>query len=80
MKYLNKLITTLGLLGCIAGLVLCAYNHVDFGTWDIPAFMVGIVFFGILSVWRPILTWIDNNFDIEYTKEGGWKVKETKDK
>lgn len=80
MKYINKVLIFLGLIGCITGLVLCAYNHIDFGTWDIPAFIVGIIFFGLMTMWRPILVFLDDRFDIEYTKDKGLTVKETKKK
>lgn len=80
MKYINKALILVGLLGCVVGLILCAYNHVDFGTWDIPAFVGGIVFFGALSMWRPILVFLDDRFDIEYNKKDGLKVTEREGK
>ena len=79
MKYITKIGLVIGLIGCIAGLILCAINHIDFGTWGIVAFVAGIMFFGILLSWRPILTFLTNNFNIEYTKEGGLKITEDKD-
>lgn len=80
MKYVNKALILLGLIGCAAGLVLCAYNHIDFGTWDIPAFILGMIFFGVLATWRQILTFLDDRFDIEYTKKDGLKLKEREGK
>lgn len=78
MKYITKIGLIIGLMGCIAGMVLCANNHIDFGTWDIVAFIGGIAFFGILLTWRPILTFLIEHFDIEYTKDGGFKITEDK--
>lgn len=80
MKYINKILVFIGLIGCVAGLILCAMNKVDFGTWDIPAFVIGIVFFGFMTTWRSILTFIDDRFDIEYSKDKGLTVKENKKK
>lgn len=76
MKYLSRLGAVIGLIGCIAGLVLCAANKCDFGTWDIPAFVVGIIFCVLCLSWRGILTFIDDRFDIEYTKDKGLSVRE----
>lgn len=80
MKYITKIGITVGLIGCVAGLILCATNRVDFGTWDIPAFIGGIVFCVLCLAWRGILTFIDDRFDIEYSKEKGLTVKENDDK
>ena len=79
MKYLTKIGLIIGLMGCIAGLVLCAINHIDFGTWGIVAFVAGIVFFGFLLTWRSMLTYLKENFDIEYNKKDGFKITEDKD-
>lgn len=78
MKIITKLSILLGLIGCVAGLILCAANKVDFGTWDIPAFVCGIVFCIICMNWRGFLTFVNDNFEIEYTKEKGLSVKEEK--
>lgn len=78
MKYLSRVGAIVGLIGCIAGLVLCAVNSIDFGTWDIPAFIVGIIFCVLCLSWRGILTFIDDRFDIEYSKDKGLTVKEDK--
>lgn len=80
MKYINKILVFIGLLGCVSGLILCSMNKVDFGTWDIPAFIAGIVFFGLMTTWRSILTFIDDRFDIEYNKKDGLKLKEREGK
>lgn len=80
MKYINKLIAFIGMLGCIAGLILSITHEVELGSWGISSFILGIVFFGIMSSWRGILTWFDNNFDIEYNKAEGLKVKEREGK
>ena len=74
MKYLTKIGLILGLLGCIAGLILCVANHTDLGAWDIPAFVAGIVIFGVLLV----APWFIKQFDIEYSKKDGLKITEEK--
>lgn len=78
MKWLTKIGLIFGLLGCIAGLVLCAINHVDFGTWGIVAFVAGIALFGILLSGRAIISYLKENFDIEYSKKDGLKLREEK--
>lgn len=78
MKWLTKIGLIIGLLGCVAGLILCAINHIDFGTWGIVAFVVGIVVFGLLLSWRGLLTYLKENFDIEYSKKDGFKITEEK--
>lgn len=80
MKYLSRTGAIVGLIGCIAGLVLCAANRIDFGTWDIPAFIAGIIFCVLCLSWRGILTFIDDRFDIEYNKKDGLKVTEREGK
>lgn len=80
MKYLTKIGLILGLLGCVAGLILCAINHVEFGTWGIVAFVAGIVAFGILLSWRGVISYLKENFDIEYSKQDGFKLKEQNEK
>lgn len=79
MKYITKFGLIIGLIGCIAGLIVCAINHIDFGTWGIVAFLAAIALCLILLCWRPILTFLTRNFDIEYTKDGGFKITEDKD-
>lgn len=76
MKYLSRLAAIFGLIGCIAGLVLCAINRVDFGTWDIPAFIVGIIFCVLCLSWRGMVAFLDDRFDIEYSKDKGLSVRE----
>lgn len=78
MKWLTKIGLIIGLMGCVAGLVLCAINHIDFGTWGIVAFVAGIAFFGFLLTWRSMLTYLKENFDIEYNKKDGFKITEEK--
>ena len=80
MKYLTKIGLILGLLGCIAGLILCAINHVDFGAWGVVAFVAGMVLFGLMLSWRGIISYLKENFDIEYSKKDGFKLKEQNDK
>lgn len=76
MKYITKFGIVLGLIGCVAGLILCAMHQVNFGTWDIPAFILGIVFCVLALSWRGVLTFLDDRFDIEYSKEKGLTVRE----
>jgi hypothetical protein len=78
MKWLTKIGLVMGLLGCVAGLILCAINHVDFGTWGIVAFVAGIVVFGLLLSGRAIISYLKDNFDIEYSKKDGLKLREEK--
>lgn len=78
MKWLTKIGLVIGLLGCVAGLILCAINHVDFGTWGIVAFVAGIVIFGVLLSGRAIISYLKDNFDIEYSKKDGLKLREEK--
>lgn len=78
MKHLTKLGIFLGLIGCVAGLILCAANKVNFGTWDIPAFVLGIVFCIVCLNWRGFLTFLNDNFEIEYSKDKGLSVREEK--
>jgi hypothetical protein len=78
MKWLTKIGLVLGLLGCVAGLILCAINHVDFGTWGIVAFVAGIALFGLLLSGRAIISYLKDNFDIEYSKKDGLKLREEK--
>lgn len=80
MKYLTKLGIFLALLGCVCGLVLCTANKCDFGTWDIPAFIGGIAFCVLCLSWRGILTFLDDRFDIEYSKDKGLTVRENENK
>lgn len=78
MKWLTKIGLVLGLLGCVAGLILCAINHVDFGAWGIVAFVAGIALFGLLLSGRAIISYLKDNFDIEYSKKDGLKLREEK--
>lgn len=78
MKWLTKIGLVLGLLGCVAGLILCAINHVDFGTWGIVAFVAGIALFGLLLSGRAMISYLKDNFDIEYSKKDGLKLREEK--
>jgi hypothetical protein len=78
MKWLTKIGLVLGLSGCVAGLILCAINHVDFGTWGIVAFVAGIALFGLLLSGRAIISYLKDNFDIEYSKKDGLKLREEK--
>lgn len=78
MKWLTKIGLVMGLLGCVAGLILCAINHADFGTWGIVAFVAGIVIFGLLLSGRAIISYLKDNFDIEYSKKDGLKLREEK--
>ncbi len=79
MKYITKIGLIIGLLGCIAGLIFCAVNHVEFGTWGVVAFVAGMALFGILLSWRSILTYLKDNFNIEYSKKDGFKITEEND-
>lgn len=79
MKWLTKIGLIIGLLGCVAGLILCAINHIEFGTWGVVAFVAGIVVFGFLLSWRGLITYLKENFNIEYSKKDGFKITEEKE-
>lgn len=80
MKYITKFGILIALIGCVSGLVLCTSNKCDFGTWDIPAFICGIVFCVLCLSWRGILTFLDDRFDVEYSKDKGLVVRENDSK
>ena len=74
MKYLTKIGLIIGLLGSIAGLIICSVNHTEMGSYGVVAFVASIVLFGLLL----ILPWLLKQFDIEYSKKDGLKITEEK--
>lgn len=78
MKYITKLGVLIGLLGCTSGLIFSTLNKVNCGQWDIPCFIGGIVICLVIMNWRGFLSFLDERFEIEYTKDKGLSLKESK--
>ncbi len=76
MKYITKIGLIIGLLGCIAALIVGEIYNADFGTWGV----VAIVALAALCLIILALPWVTKKFNIEYSKEHGLKITEDDNK
>lgn len=78
MKYITKIGLIIALLGSIAALIVGEIYNANFGTWGFVGLIAVIALCLILLSFKPLLTFLKDNFDIEYSKKDGFKITEEK--
>lgn len=76
MKYISKIGLMLVIFGCIAALIVGEIYNTDFGTWGLVGLIVIMALCLILLSFRSVLTFLKDNFNIEYSKKDGFKITE----
>jgi high-affinity Fe2+/Pb2+ permease len=80
MKTLNKIFLGLGMIGSIAAVIFGEKYGANLGTWGYVALIGFAALCALLLMAIPVIKFVKDNFDVEYDKESGLKIREQPEK